>query len=157
MCGKTFAYAMAQLLISTKLGDYLLLNYISFSSVCSILLIAFMLPSLPKKELELVIEKKLQEGYDLLSKERTAVESAPQILPADDSVRDYFRTVWLNFKDFLGDRFVLKWSIWWSLASCGMFQVWNYAQTLWAIMQTENSGNIQNGVTECVATLLGST
>uniref|UniRef100_A0A914WB31 Uncharacterized protein n=1 Tax=Plectus sambesii TaxID=2011161 RepID=A0A914WB31_9BILA len=157
LCGKTFAYATAQVLISTKIADYLLLNYISFVSVCSILLIAVALPSLPKtKAAVLDSGTKLPEGDTLLTELDSEPKPAIVVLSADNNVRKYFHTIWRDFKSFLSDRFVLKWSIWWSLASCGMFQVWNYAQPLWAVLQNEQSGNVQNGVTECVATLLGA-
>lgn len=67
----------------------------------------------------------------------------------------YFRAVWENFKIFKTDMFVLKWSLWWALTSCGIFQVQNYIQTLWATMQTSD-GDVKNGINECANTLVGA-
>lgn len=50
-------------------------------------------------------------------------------------------------------RTVLLWSIWWALASCGTYQVANYAQTLWGPMQHDGQF-IGNGFVECSNTLL---
>jgi hypothetical protein len=48
---------------------------------------------------------------------------------------------------------IVSWSLWWALASCGTYQVANYAQTLWAPLQREGQF-VGNGFVECANTLL---
>lgn len=50
---------------------------------------------------------------------------------------------------------VLKWSIWWSLATCGQLQVLAYAQILWKEID-ENDQSVYNGAVEATVTLLGA-
>lgn len=50
---------------------------------------------------------------------------------------------------------VLKWSLWWSLATCGQLQVISYAQILWKEID-ENGESHYNGAVEAAVTLLGA-
>ncbi|VDN95200.1 unnamed protein product [Brugia pahangi] len=167
LVGKFFAFGFAQFLISFEYGSYLLLNQISFGAVCIVLGIAAILPSIPSK----IANNKVVESVDDTPKlshiptnyeegsrndqrnfeERTALSTnAPNV---DHGIVAYFRSIWYHFKIFKRDKIVLKWSIWWALTSCGVFQVMNYVQTLWATMQT--SSDIYNGITECANTFIG--
>ncbi|KAM9820864.1 thiamine transporter 1 [Neosynchiropus ocellatus] len=63
------------------------------------------------------------------------------------------------FKDFLQCyrcQTLLAWSIWWALATCGYFQVINYAQALWENIRPSLKYVIYNGYVETIATLLGA-
>ena len=69
-----------------------------------------------------------------------------------------FGPIWLDFKNCYGNRKLLKWSIWWAIATCGYFQVGNYIQNLWEyIHPSADHPNqaIYNGAVEAGATLLG--
>lgn len=62
------------------------------------------------------------------------------------------------FDDFLqcySCRPLLAWSLWWALATCGYFQVINYAQALWENIRPSQDYEIYNGYVETVSTLLG--
>lgn len=64
----------------------------------------------------------------------------------------------LLFTDFLQCyrcRLLLTWSLWWALATCGYFQVINYAQVLWENIRPSQEYEIYNGYVETLATLLG--
>lgn len=50
---------------------------------------------------------------------------------------------------------LLAWSAWWALATCGYFQIVNYAQALWEAIRPSKHNNIYNGYVETIATLLG--
>ncbi|VDK31249.1 unnamed protein product [Gongylonema pulchrum] len=169
LIGKFFAYGLAQFLVSFHYGSYLLLNQISFAAVCIILGIAAALPPIPSK----IIASKVQceiigdgpKAFDVskdyeektkdsetTSEERKALDSKrPNV---DQGIAAYFRAIWHHFKIFERNKIVLKWSIWWALTSCGIFQVMNYVQTLWATLQI-NSDTF-NGITECANTLIGA-
>ncbi|KAK9523740.1 hypothetical protein VZT92_017642 [Zoarces viviparus] len=63
------------------------------------------------------------------------------------------------FDDFLKCyrcRSLLAWSLWWALATCGYFQVINYAQALWENIRLSQDNEIYNGYVEALSTLLGA-
>ncbi|XP_037618205.1 thiamine transporter 1 [Sebastes umbrosus] len=63
------------------------------------------------------------------------------------------------FDDFLKCyrcRPLLAWSLWWALATCGYFQVINYAQALWENVRPSQDYEIYNGYVETLSTLLGA-
>ncbi|XP_077370559.1 thiamine transporter 1 [Festucalex cinctus] len=51
---------------------------------------------------------------------------------------------------------LLAWSLWWALATCGYFQVLNYAQALWENIRPSSEYDIYNGYVETLSTLLGA-
>lgn len=51
---------------------------------------------------------------------------------------------------------LLAWSLWWALATCGYFQVINYAQALWENIRPSQAHEIYNGYVETLSTLLGA-
>ncbi|XP_075873632.1 thiamine transporter 1 [Nelusetta ayraudi] len=51
---------------------------------------------------------------------------------------------------------LLAWSAWWALATCGYFQIVNYAQALWEAIRPSKENDIYNGYVETIATLLGA-
>ncbi|XP_078597516.1 thiamine transporter 1-like [Branchiostoma floridae x Branchiostoma japonicum] len=67
------------------------------------------------------------------------------------------RNLWTDFRVCYGSRHLLLWSAWWSLATCGSFQVGNYVQNLWDIISpAAQDGEVWNGAIEAAATLLGA-
>lgn len=50
---------------------------------------------------------------------------------------------------------LLAWSLWWALATCGYFQIINYAQAVWENIRPSSDYEIYNGYVETVSTLLG--
>ncbi|EJD76177.1 reduced folate carrier [Loa loa] len=168
LAGKFFAFGFAQFLISFQYGSYLLLNQISFGSLCLVLGIAFILPSIPSKitshkvvvtvgntpklpHISTDYDEELQNDQRNFKEKITLNANAPNV---DHGIVVYFRAIWYHFKIFKRNKTILKWSIWWALTSCGIFQVMNYVQTLWATMQT--SSDIYNGITECANTFIGA-
>ncbi|VDK67768.1 unnamed protein product [Litomosoides sigmodontis] len=69
-------------------------------------------------------------------------------------MKSYLQDAWKHLMVFKSKRAVFKWCIWWALASCGTFQVQNYVQNLWALLQQNDEA--YNGITECTATLIGA-
>ncbi|KAM3727793.1 Folate transporter [Dirofilaria immitis] len=168
LVGKFLAFGLGQFLVSYQYGSYFLLNQISFGSVCVVLCIAAILPPIQSKmAANKVVEisgdkpktSSVSADYEEELKndqrnfeERTALSTnAPNV---DRGTVIYFRAIWYHFKIFKRNKIVLKWSIWWALTSCGIFQIMNYVQTLWATMQT--SSDTYNGITECVNTFIGA-
>lgn len=66
-----------------------------------------------------------------------------------------FRLLWKHFKTSYSNMSVIKWSLWWAMATCGFIQVQYYMQTLWSEIEPGRK-SIYNGAVEAVLTLLGT-
>ncbi|CAJ0610310.1 unnamed protein product [Cylicocyclus nassatus] len=153
LIGKLFAYGLAQFLVSTGTGSYLLLNQISLATVLIAFCIALLLPRVPTR-LRREVHSELvgaQESSSLENPTRGEFERRK----LERGVRNYLLTTIKNFRIFKDNLVVLKWSIWWALASCGIFQVFNYIQALWLEMQPDPN-KAENGLTEFVNTLMSA-
>lgn len=60
-----------------------------------------------------------------------------------------------HFVDSFANKYVLKWSLWWALSTCGYIQVQCYMQVLWNDIQDDPNTPIYNGAVESVLTVLG--
>lgn len=68
---------------------------------------------------------------------------------------DVLRMLFDDFLQCYRCRPLLAWSLWWALATCGYFQVINYAQPLWEKVRPSLEHEIYNGYVETISTLLG--
>ncbi|XP_023712947.1 folate transporter 1 [Cryptotermes secundus] len=68
--------------------------------------------------------------------------------------------LWEDFSTAYTNMYVLKWSFWWSLATCGFLQCLNYIQLVWQKIIVENNQDINtelyNGAVEALYTLIGA-
>ncbi|XP_045909110.1 thiamine transporter 1 isoform X2 [Micropterus dolomieu] len=69
---------------------------------------------------------------------------------------DVLRMLFDDFLQCYRCRPLLAWSVWWALATCGYFQVVNYAQALWENIRPSHEHEIYNGYVETLSTLLGA-
>ncbi|KAL3991112.1 Reduced folate carrier family protein [Acanthocheilonema viteae] len=153
--GKFLAYGSGQLLISTRLVSYLQLHEISFGSGCITLLMACLLPSISPKMIKnknLIEVENCNQIVEIQDNERVSLNAMS--VTVDPGLKTYLQNAWRHLMVFKSKRAVFKWCIWWSLASCGTFQVQNYVQNLWALLQQNDEA--YNGITECTATLIGA-
>ncbi|KAF3706413.1 Thiamine transporter 1 [Channa argus] len=77
----------------------------------------------------------------------------------DKGSRFFLEELWIlldDFKKCYRCRSLLAWSLWWALATCGYFQVINYAQALWEKVRPSKEFEIYNGYVETLSTLLGA-
>lgn len=51
---------------------------------------------------------------------------------------------------------VVKWSLWWALATCGFYQVLNYTQLIWEEIHAVSGQNYYNGAVEALYTIIGA-
>lgn len=93
------------------------------------------------------------------SKEQFNIASVQQ-----DSVHCWqvLKQMWKEFLSVYRDWNLLQWSIWWSIATCGYYQIGNYIQNLWELIYNNQSGatgstdNPYYGAVEAASTLLGA-
>ncbi|CAD5205861.1 unnamed protein product [Bursaphelenchus okinawaensis] len=140
MLGKFFGYTVAQTIVSLEIGSYLLLNQITLGSVTVTLIISLFLQFHKTPDNTRIADSVHPNDADF--HEARTQNTVPRISTnLISELLEAFR-----------DPTVLSWSIWWALASCGMFQVQNYSQSLWAPMQKDGQF-MGNGLMECVTTL----
>ena len=139
--GQSTSALLGQILVSTNVFNTLQLNYISLASVSLACCFAVMLPF-----------SSVVEG--------TCCETPPT--PNSNTVRGNWlvREVKYRLFDFIkfySQLSLLKWSVWWALAMCGVLQVGNYVQSLWKeVAGSQGVGHEYNGVVEALATLCGA-
>ncbi|CAG9823602.1 unnamed protein product [Phaedon cochleariae] len=135
LAGRAISGISAQLLVSFKLMDYRQLNYITFSAMIAATIWSIFLPSV-KKSIYFH-----QEGIGqrpLLSK-----------------FNDAFNLMASHFQNSFTNMYVLKWSLWYALSTCGFIQVQTYMQPLWSVIVNNPESPIYNGAVEAVLTLFG--
>lgn len=150
LIGKLIAFGLGQTLISTHTSDYLVLNQISLGAVCLVTVIAVFLPRVKSEKAKVsiralpVVE---EQNIELVSK-----------VPKEQKVsytHEYLKKTMEELKICSKNQELLKWSLWWALASCGVYQVQNYTQSLWKEMQ-KDPDDVANGVVEFINTALGA-
>uniref|UniRef100_A0A915Q4R5 Uncharacterized protein n=1 Tax=Setaria digitata TaxID=48799 RepID=A0A915Q4R5_9BILA len=152
--GKFLAYGSGQLLISMDVVCYLELHKISLGTGCVTLIMACMLPSLSSRMITNKSLRKidhLDQTYEIHSIERVSLNALPETV--DHGLKAYLQDSWKHLMILKRKRTILKWCLWWSLAGCGTYQVQNYVQNLWTLLQQNDKA--YNGITECAATLMG--
>ena len=140
--GQSIGGIVGQILISTQAVNYLTLNYFSLVSVSIACVIAIFLPE--------VWECDCCQGRSRSSREVIERKSAGR------AIKQWFITEIMSrardFVKFYSRLSLLKWSIWWALAMCGVLQVGNYVQVLWKEVAGQTNHE-WNGIVEAVATL----
>lgn len=142
--GQAMAGIVGQILISTKAFNYLQLNYFSCASVFVACVFAILLPNLC--------------SCSCWNGTETQKTSSRGMGTCAQAVADYIRTTThkrlLDLKAYYSSPSLLKWSLWWALATCGYLQVGNYVQSLWKEIATSTGVSYEyNGLVEAITTL----
>uniref|UniRef100_A0A0K0DJ51 Thiamine transporter 2 n=1 Tax=Angiostrongylus cantonensis TaxID=6313 RepID=A0A0K0DJ51_ANGCA len=145
LLGRFSSYAIGQLLILLKWSTYWSLNIISLVFLCLSLIFAASIPSVSwKMAYEKKIFLELREGTKSVDNAPTYKKFA--IL--------HFKTLTEELRKVYGNTFIMKWSMWWALATCAYFQVGNYVQTLWGAVIDVSDVDVYNGLTEALCPLV---
>ncbi|KAJ8940048.1 hypothetical protein NQ314_010880 [Rhamnusium bicolor] len=75
--------------------------------------------------------------------------------PFKTKVSNAFILMGNHFHNSFSNTYVLKWSLWFALSTCGFIQVQTYMQPLWTAIVNNPHQPIYNGVVEAVLTILG--
>jgi thiamine transporter 2/3 len=141
LVGRMIAGILGQLLISLDVTGYLTLNYISFASVIAAFLFSLVLPSVPSSAHAFNTSYEGYSWYRQLGLQWKAY------------LIDFIQ----GFKNCYSRRVLLRWSIWWALATCGELQVENYVQNLWDEIWPSSEHKIYNGGVTAISHLFAST
>jgi len=119
-----------------------------------------------KESMELVIEK---ESMELVIEDENPSTLHPESTPSvglknpsalhpestpSIGVKSHLTGMGGQLRVLFDNEEVRRWSIWWAMATCGINQVYNYMQTLWA--DIEPMGQWDNGWAELVNTVIGA-
>ncbi|XP_067439215.1 thiamine transporter 1 [Thunnus thynnus] len=172
--GSAAGSLIGQLLLSVAKVQLLYLVIITLASAAVAFVAPWFLP-MPKRSLFFhkstgVAEERLQrkskslmeKAEDLESKEplkKQDISTVSRSSEAGSGNGGLLEVLLMLFTDFLHCyrcRPLLAWSLWWALATCGYFQVLNYAQVLWENIRPSQEYEIYNGYVETLSTLLGA-
>lgn len=92
----------------------------------------------------------------LNSQDASKISRSPETGNHRRGLMDVLRMLFEDFLHCFRCRPLLAWSLWWALATCGYFQVINYAQPLWEKVRPSKEYEIYNGYVETLSTLLGA-
>ena len=143
LLGRALSGYLGQALYSTGVLNLLGLHYFSLASVSVACVFALLLPNPPLS---------------------LCPCSGPKGCPKNlrNSVVKQLKQAAVDLKQFYLNLHLLKWSLWWAIATCGMLQVGNYVQSLWSDIASESSGGSQpnhrlyNGLVIATDTLVAS-
>ncbi|CAJ0581851.1 unnamed protein product, partial [Mesorhabditis spiculigera] len=145
LIGKCLAYFLAQLLIATKWTNYKTLNWISLGSLCLAFVVSVILPMVSwRTAYQKLLEMRMED-------EKPAPLVFDEVPTYPRYVRAHFSRWFKELKGIYSQSFLVKWSLWWAMASCAYFQVGNYSQTLWGSVHGKK---VWNGITEAICPLI---
>ncbi|KAJ1527995.1 hypothetical protein ONE63_007923 [Megalurothrips usitatus] len=180
LLGRFVSGVICQLTISFNILTYHQLNYLTLAGVSISALVASSLPSVKKSmyfhsktakqpESNTVCEASAlslaNEDHELNAQpdgcfveNQNNQESDYIVSSRNKAMRMLFDALKAMSHDFLfayRNIQVLKWSLWWALATCGYLQVTSYIQSLWHVT-AEKDEQLYNGLVDAVYTLIGS-
>ncbi|XP_029942388.1 thiamine transporter 1 isoform X2 [Salarias fasciatus] len=171
--GSAAGCLIGQLLLSVAKAELLHLVFITLASAAVAFVAPWFLP-MPKrslffhKSLGVASDEQRRSSKSSLEKLEDAEVKAPlntksssvsRSSEAADQNVGLVRVLKILFEDFVQCykcRPLLAWSLWWALATCGYFQIINYAQPLWETVRPSQDYEIYNGYVELLSTLLGA-
>ncbi|KAJ9581497.1 hypothetical protein L9F63_023323, partial [Diploptera punctata] len=163
--GRAMSGIVSQILVSTGTMDYHQLNYISLTSVSFATIWAFFLPSV-RHSIYFYRENNNQTGIPLTNSSDVKDTYSSSDAHYENKIgfvtrwKNAHHYLWRDFKIAYTNLYVLKWSLWWALATCGFLQCLNYIQLIWQSIMVSNNQNINrelyNGAVEALYTLIGA-
>uniref|UniRef100_F1L3E0 Folate-like transporter 2 n=1 Tax=Ascaris suum TaxID=6253 RepID=F1L3E0_ASCSU len=144
MAGRTFGYLLSQLIIITRIGNYLIVNEISLASPILVLIFGLCFPRVHWKQL-------VDRIVDTRGTNPNGGFIAPQTYFAYVCYR--LRKIRSDAKRIYSIGFIRKWSLWWAMTTCMSLQISAYAQALWGEVQEEEA--TLNGFAEATYTASG--
>ncbi|XP_063704425.1 folate transporter 1-like [Culicoides brevitarsis] len=147
--GRFLASVVAQTLLYVKLMDYESLNYITFGSQVACTLWVFLLP---KVESSIYFHRKKEDDFKELESIMPLNNAAPR---PQEKPLTAFQLLWSQFKTSYSNVEVLQWSIWYTIGTCGFYQVTSYCQVLWSSIEKPPE-MVWNGAVEALVTLLSA-
>ncbi|XP_065661127.1 thiamine transporter 1 isoform X3 [Hydra vulgaris] len=163
--GRGAGCILGQTLLSTKATNFLVLGYISLSSVSFAVIISLTLPN-PLKNI--FVRKLPNHSESFVSCQETEKQNDPSNIEPNqqdnfNNKKDFsyvynvcklkMSTMFQEFIKSFQNKELCIWSIWWALSECGSSHVENYIMNLWAVISSDKE--VYNGAVLATGTLLG--
>lgn len=148
LSGRFISATTSQTVLSFGIMDVAQLNHLTLVGMCAAFLWALSLPSLKHS---LYFHRAKTNQLQVVD------ENTPVNREEDHGGKcsEAITILWEDFKYAYTNPYVIKWSFWWALATCGYMQVMTYVQLLWI----EIGGKQQvafNGAVEAVYTVISA-
>ncbi|XP_011875260.1 PREDICTED: thiamine transporter 2-like [Vollenhovia emeryi] len=173
--GRSMSGVVAQLTASFDLLSYHQLNFITLSACVVATVWSFFLPSVKQSmyfhrtSISSVEQGKGGSESHQSQHSKTSPESSLNVgnrkakcycftvssAPLFRKIRNAYALLWKHFVQAYTNYRVVKWSIWWALATCGYLQVINYMQLLWQTA-VKSDDKIYNGAVDFVYAIVGA-
>lgn len=134
LLGRTVGWYAGQILFDTGALSLYHLNFVSFASVGVACVVTLFLPAVPVDG----INSRCPEVH--------------QCIAGCGKLKETVVTLGRGFVQTYSDKSLLRWSLWWAIATCGEFQVGNFVQNLWEEIDVKKD---LNGYAQATATLAG--
>ncbi|XP_053978452.1 thiamine transporter 1-like [Hylaeus volcanicus] len=170
LVGRCMAGIVAQVTTSFNLLDYHQLNYITLSAITFAMVWAFFLPSVgqsiyfhTKNKNRILLTNNGTVGLQqhnsnhilCISEQHVEYASPKTNISIVQKVRQAYILLLKDCLQAYSNGHVVKWSMWWSLSTCGYLQITSYIQLLWqtAVSSTDS---IYNGAVDALYTIIGT-
>jgi thiamine transporter 2/3 len=124
LVGNFGAAVLSQFLVSSKWMNYHQLNYLTLGGVSIALIIALFLPRVQKS----IYFYRKENLSDEIETRDVASISRYESLTLAQRVQRAYRMLWYDFVKAYSNMYVVKWSVWWAIASAGYLQVRKHSQ-----------------------------
>ncbi|KAL0269206.1 UNVERIFIED_CONTAM: hypothetical protein PYX00_007013 [Menopon gallinae] len=159
LLGKASAGLSSQLLVEFHVLDYLQLNYITVCALAMTTLVSILLPSVPQSiyfhRCESSANTSNSSGQidenNKFGLNRTAKKHS-----CKSKFKSAFTFLYEDLREAYTNSYVLEWSLWWGLATCGYLQIATYSQVLWEEINKAEEVKLKNGLVEFVYSILGA-
>lgn len=173
LCGRFLSSVVSQVLLAYDVMTIYELNHLTLFGMSTALLWGIFLPSVPRSiyfhrdEPAVSVEngtyassaKPVQNGGQYQNQNGDAYQKT-DVIQASSKCSNACRYIWDDFKFAFTNGYVIKWSLWVALGTCGYLQIMSYVQILWETINKESGENnwtIYNGAVEAVYTLISAT
>lgn len=172
--GRSMSGIIAQLTASFDLLNYHQLNFITLSACVIATIWSLFLPSVKESmyfhRTSISDDEQGKETFDHQSQHSSSLQnSSPSTengkarcycfmvsgIPLLRKIKNAYALLWKHFVQAYTNYRVIKWSIWWALATCGYLQVINYIQLLWKTA-VESDDKIYNGAVDFIYAIVGA-
>ncbi len=125
LVGNFAAASLSQLLVSWKWMNYQQLHLLTLGSVSIALLISFVLPGVDQSIYFYRNESPVSnDGFaGSSSYARSSQNIAMPDLSFQQRIKRAYIMLWMDCKKAYSNPYVVKWSVWWAIASAGFYQV----------------------------------
>ncbi|KAK7573370.1 hypothetical protein V9T40_010561 [Parthenolecanium corni] len=166
LTGRFMSSITSQIVLNFHIMDIAGLNYLTLAGMSFGFLWALTLPSVKSSiyfhRSNSVIDfndcTKVEAGQPEITCANELEQEQIPVLRKMCSKSVVFQRLWSDLKHAYTNIYVLKWSLWWAIATCGYNQIMTYVQLLWEQVVKDNpdSSTRYNGSVEAIYTLLSA-